>query len=179
MDETTPAPQASSKKWLWIAGGVIILILIGAAVTGFGGRGTSLGSAYFAPGTDVEQNTDGTVTYTGDQGSVTVGAGASLPENWPKDAPPPYSGASIIYSGNSNPTTGEEGSAIVYNTNGSVDSVVEYYTARLKAEGWKVEGSGKMSSMTILTATKDTRTFGAYLADNGQGQTSVTVGIQF
>ncbi|MFZ2886636.1 MAG: hypothetical protein WA021_02325 [Minisyncoccia bacterium] len=178
MDETTPAAQPSStKKWLLIGGGIVLLLIIGSVVTGFG-RGTGFGSAYFTPGVDVDQNIDGTTTYTNEEGSVTVGAGAGLPDNWPSDAPQPYTGAEILYSGTSNPATGAAGSAMVYSTSASAQSVIEYYNSRLRAEGWDVQATSVMAGMTVLSATKDTRTFGVYAADDGQGKTSVTVGVE-
>jgi hypothetical protein len=176
MEETSPATQASSKKWLYIIGGIIVLLVIGAVVSGFG-RGTGLGAAYFAPGTDVDRNMDGSTTYSTDEGSVTVG-GNSMPENWPSDAPTAYTGATIVYSGATNPTTGAAGSAVVYTVKASAESVVEYYESRLKAEGWAITASADAGGMKVITATKDTRVFGAYIGADGQGNTSVTAGIE-
>lgn len=177
MEETSPVAAASNKKWLYIIGGVIVLLLIGAAVTGAFGRGSGLGAAYFAPGTDVDRNMDGSTTYSTDEGSVTVGSN-TMPSNWPSDAPTAYTGATIVYSGSTNPTTGEAGSAVVYNVKASVTSVVEYYESRLKAEGWAITASAETAGMRVITATKDTRTFGAYIGADGQGNTSVTAGIE-
>jgi len=177
MEETSPAAQAPSKKWLYIIGGIIVLIALAAFFGGLG-RGTGLGSTYFAPGVDVDRNMDGSVTYESDEGSVTVGQGASMPDNWPSDAPTAYSGAQILYSGSTNPTTGESGSAVAYTVKASVDSVVEYHNSRLKAEGWTITASADAGGMRVITATKDTRTFGAYIGSDGQGNTSVTAGIE-
>ena len=178
MDETTQpvAAASSSKKWLYIGLSVFALIIIGFMFTG----GGPLGSAYFAgPGVDVDRNIDGTATYSNDEGSVTVGSGASMPSNWPSDAPTAYTGATILYSGSTNPTTGESGSAVAYNTTASLQSVMEYYSARLRAEGWTVEANTQMAGMNVITAKKDTRVFGAYVADAGNGVVNVTAGVQF
>ncbi len=181
MDETTPAAPAagSSKKWLWIALGVILLLVIGSVVTGFG-RGTGFGSAYFMPGVDVDRNMDGSTTYTDESGAgtVTVGAGGSMPDNWPSDAPDAYSGANIVYSGTSNPNTGESGSAVSYTVSASVESVVEYYESRLAAEGWTITGTTAAGGMQVIAAEKDTRVIGIYVTSDGQGNTAVTAGVQ-
>lgn len=176
MEETTPAVQ-SNKKVLYIVIGALAVLLLGALVVGAFGRGTSLGSAYFAPGVDVDRNMDGSTTYSNGEATVTVG-GNSMPENWPSDAPPAYDGAAISYSGTSNPQTGEAGAALVYTVKASAASVVEYYESRLKAEGWTITATANAGGMQVVTATKDTRTFGAYIGADGQGNTSVTVGIQ-
>ena len=176
MDETTQTQPASSKKWLYIVGGIIILLLLGVFFGGFG-RGTGLGSASFAPGTDVDRDIDGSTTYSTNEGSVTVGSN-TMPDNWPSDAPVAYSGASIVYSGATNPTTGAAGSAVAYTVKASVASVVEYYESRLKAEGWTITATAEAGGMRVISATKDTRTFGAYIGSDGQGNTSVTAGIE-
>lgn len=174
MDETTQMqPASSSKKWLYIGLAVLVLIILGFMFMGRGGPG----SAYFVPGADVDRNLDGSTTYTTEDGSVTVGGGASMPDNWPSDAPAAYSGAQILYSGSTNPTTGAAGSAVAYTTTASVQSVVEYYNSRLKAEGWTITASADAGGMKVITATKDTRTFGAYIGSDGT-TTSVTAGIE-
>lgn len=176
MEETSPVVQ-SNKKVLYIVIGALVVLFVGLAlVTGFG-RGTGFGSAYFTPGTDIDRNMDGSTTYSNDEGSVTVG-GNEMPDNWPSDAPTAYEGAVISYSGSSNPQTGEAGAAAVYTVKASADSVVQYYESRLKAEGWTVTATANAGGMKVITATKDTRTFGAYIGSDGQGNTSVTVGIQ-
>ncbi|MBS4052228.1 MAG: hypothetical protein KGZ69_13630 [Methylomonas sp.] len=176
MEETSPTTTGSNKKWLYIVGGIIVILVL-AALFGGVGRGTGLGSAYFAPGTDVDRNLDGSTTYSTNEGSVTVGSN-TMPENWPSDAPTAYEGATIVYSGSTNPTTGAAGSAVVYNVRASAESVVEYYESRLKAEGWAITATADAGGMKVITATKDTRTFGAYIGSDGQGNTSVTVGIE-
>lgn len=178
MEETTPVAAGSNKKMLYIGLGVLALIILGAIFMG-AGRRSSPGSAYLPgpAGVDTDRNMDGSVTYSNTEGSVTVGGG-SMPENWPSDAPVAYAGAQIMYSGTTNPQTGEAGSAVVYQTNASVQSVTEYYSSRLKAEGWTIEASADMAGMRVITAKKDTRTFGAYIADGGNGMTSVTAGIE-
>jgi uncharacterized protein YcfJ len=180
MDDVTSAQTqatGSNKKVFSIVIGALIVLLIGFAFVGGFGRGTGLGGAYVVPGADIDQNLDGSTTYTTDEGTVTVG-GNSMPENWPSDVPTAYEGAQITYAGTMNPQTGEAGSAAVYTVKASVESVVTYYESRLKAEGWTITAQADAGGMRVITATKDTRTFGAYIGADGQGGTSVTVGIE-
>jgi hypothetical protein len=176
MEEISPVVQ-SNKKVLYIVIGALVVLLIGGAVVGIFGRSTGLGAAYFTPGTDVDRNIDGSTTYSTEEGSVTVG-GNSMPSNWPSDAPTAYTDATIVYSGATNPTTGQNGSAVVYTVKASTASVIEYYESRLKAEGWAITASADAAGMRVITATKDTRTFGVYIGSDGQGTTSVTAGIE-
>ncbi len=158
MEETTGAEQMSGggKNKLWyIIGGVVILIILGALVS------RSIGFMCMrAAGVDVDRNMDGTMTYETNEGSVTVGQGASMPDNWPSDAPAAYSGAKISYSGTTNPQTGQSGSVVMYTTTASAQSVGEYYTSRLKSEGWNIEGTANMGRTQVSSAKKDTRTIG-------------------
>jgi hypothetical protein len=183
MDETTQPVQppiepkkGGSKKVLWIIVGIIILIAVGGMVSG--GFQKKLGTPYFMPdGVDVDKNADGSTTYTNESATVTVNGGG-MPANWPSDAPEAYDGATIIYSGENNPATGKAGSAVVYTTNASLSSVVEYYTARLRSEGWTIESNAVAAGMTVITAKKDTRLFVAY-AGSSNGTTQVTSGVEF
>ncbi len=155
-----------SKKWLYIIIAVVAVILLGWFFKG---------SFYSVPGANIDRNLDGSTTYSSDQGQVTVG-GNKLPDNWPQDAPK-YSNANIQYSGSSNPQTGEEGSAIVFTTSDSVQAVVDFYKNELISNGWNIEQTATVGPSTVLSAVKDTRTLGVYIADAGNGQVSVTVGI--
>jgi len=178
MEETTQVAAHSHTKRNIIIGVVALLVLIGIVLSFAGSVGSVWGNyGGVVPGVDVDRNMDGSVTYESDEGTVTVG-GASMPSNWPSDAPTAYTGATIAYSGTTNPTTGESGSAVVYTTNASIASVVEYYDSRLKAEGWTIEASVDMGGTRVITAKKDTRTIGVYVQDAGNGVTNVTAGVQ-
>ncbi|OGG90766.1 hypothetical protein A3H16_00680 [Candidatus Kaiserbacteria bacterium RIFCSPLOWO2_12_FULL_53_8] len=100
-----------------------------------------------------------------------------MPDNWPSDAPAIYSGGTIQYSGSSNPQTGQAGSVVVYSAKATVSSVVEYYKAQLAQAGWTLEGTANSAGTTIISAKKDTRTFGISVADTGTGTVQVTAGI--
>lgn len=182
MDQTTPSqvPESkSSKKGLYIVIAIVVLVIIY-----FIARGGSSGVPQAASvingvngvnGVNVQNQPNGATTYSNSEGSVTVG-GTSLPANWPSDAPT-YANAKIQYSGASNPQTGEQGSYIMFLTSDSAKKVSDFYTAQLTAKGWKVEQTASMNTGSVISATKDTRTMGVYMADSGNGQTTVTVGI--
>lgn len=178
MENDTVAPaKNSNKKIIIVIGAVVVLLLLGYMMGLFNtGPGGITSPAYFVPGADVNQNYDGSVTYETEEGSVTVG-GSQMPASWPSDAPTAYTGAQIYYSGDVNPTTGTSGSSVSYSVTASVESVVEYYESRLKAEGWTIEGTADVSGFRVITAKKDNRTFGVYVMAS-EGSTQVTAGVQ-
>ncbi|MEK7152088.1 MAG: hypothetical protein AAB523_03275 [Patescibacteria group bacterium] len=163
-----------SKKVLYAVIGVVVILLVGWFFTrGSGGLGTSIPSI---PGVDIDRNIDGSATYSNEDGTVTIGAN-SLPDNWPNDAPK-YPNASIQYSGSSNPQTGEAGAMVMFTTPDKQQTVVDFYKRELASEGWKIEQTLVMGTVTMLVAQKDERTFGVQIAtDEGSGQVSVTVSV--
>ncbi len=174
MEETTTQPvQGSNKTVLYIIGGIVVLALVGSFMTrGIGYMGMR------AAGVDVRPNMDGSATYKTDEGSVTIGAN-SMPDNWPSDAPANFAGATISYSGSSNPQTGEAGSVVMYSVNGSVDAITAHYKAQLESNGWTIEQTANMGGATIIAAKKDSRSFGVYITPGEDGtavvQASVTM----
>jgi hypothetical protein len=166
-------PSTSGNKMWYIIGGIVILLLLGWVVT----RGIG-GAIMGAAGVNVTPGANGSATYTSSDGSVTVGTSASMPGTWPSDAPANYSGASIVYSGTSNPQTGQAGSAVSYTVRASAQAVADYYKQQLTSAGWTIEGTANMTGATVVSAKKDTRTIGVYISDTGSGNVSVTVGIE-
>ena len=168
----TPPTSGSGNKMWYIIGAIVAVVLVG----GFLSRSAGF-MAMRAAGVDVRPNANGTMTYGNNEGTVTVGSGASMPSNWPSDAPANYSGAAIQYSGASNPQTGQAGSAVVYTAKASAQSVIDYYKGELAKGGWKTDGEMNTAGATVLSAKKDTRTIGIYVTDTGNGSVSVTIGI--
>lgn len=164
--------EAKSKKGLYIVIGivVILLIIVVSRRSPYGMMG-----GVNVNGVNIDRNLDGSATYSNKEGTVTVGNN-TLPDNWPSDAPK-YGNAKIQYSGSSNPQTGEKGAAVMFLTSDSAQSVVDFYKRELASNGWTVEQSANMGASTVLAAKKDTRTFGVYITDTGNGQVSVTIGI--
>ncbi|OHA28049.1 MAG: hypothetical protein A3D56_00010 [Candidatus Taylorbacteria bacterium RIFCSPHIGHO2_02_FULL_45_35] len=157
----------SSKKGLYI----IVVVIAGILIIGWMAKG----SMRAVTGVDVDTKIDGSATYTTNDGTVTVG-GNSLPDEWPSDAPK-YPGASIQYSGSSNPQTGEAGIALSFLTSDSLQKVVDFYKEELPSNGWVVEQTMNSGGSTVMAAKKGDRTFGLYIADSGDGKVSVTVSI--
>ncbi|OHA27241.1 MAG: hypothetical protein A3C06_04075 [Candidatus Taylorbacteria bacterium RIFCSPHIGHO2_02_FULL_46_13] len=155
-----------SKKLLYIVIGVVVVLIIGWVAKS---------SMRSLTGVDVDTRMDGSTTYSNDEGTVTVG-GNKLPDNWPSDAPK-YQNADIQYSGSSNPQTGEAGASVVFLTSDNAQEVVDFYKKELTSNGWTIEQTATIGASTILSAKKNERTFGVYIADSGDGKVSVTVGI--
>lgn len=170
MDEVNQQSSGSKSKMPWIIGGIVILLAIAWLFQGGWGM-------FMQSRTGIDRNVDGSTTYSNEEGSVTVG-GNAMPENWPSDAPQNYAGASIQYSGTSNPQTGKAGSAIVYTVNASLQSVVDHYKSQLSSAGWTVEGTATVGPSTVISARKDDRVMGIYISDAGNGQVAVTAGIE-
>ena len=168
----TPSTSGSNKLW-YIIGGIIVLALLGWLLAR--GAGSMMGAA---SGVNTQPHMDGSTTYTDAQGNSATVGGGSMPENWPSDAPQNYAGATIQYSGNSNPQTGKAGAAVVYTANASAQAVVDYYKAQLTSNGWTIGGSANTGGTTILSATKAGRTFGVYIIGTGNGSVSVTAGLE-
>jgi hypothetical protein len=118
------------------------------------------------------------MTYTNEQGSITtaVGGTTSLPKNWPSDAPQ-YANAQIQSAVEANPQAGQAQSAVVFSTTDSPQVVADFYKQDLAAKGWKVEQTVTSSTGTVIGATKDTRSFGLYIAATGNGKTIVTASV--
>ena len=158
------------KKVMYIIAGVIVVLLI--VIIGFFVRPMMMFNK-----TSYQQNPDGTQTYSNSEGTVTVGA--SMPSTWPSDVPANYTGAQIIFSGDSNPQTGKAGAVVSYTVhNTSIQAISDYYKSGLTAQGWHIEGTTNIGSQVIIGATKDTRTFGASIVDAGNGDITVTAGLQ-
>ncbi|MBI5644893.1 hypothetical protein HY970_02235 [Candidatus Kaiserbacteria bacterium] len=171
-DAQMPTPKGMSNKIWYVIGAIVAVLLIGWLAT----RGMSYGAARMA-GANVDQHMDGSTTYSNGEGSVTVGGG-SMPDNWPSDAPANYAGASIQYSGNSNPQTGKSGAAVVYTARGSSTDVLNYYKSELASKGWKIEGTFNANGTTALSARKDTRVMAVYIVPGAEGMVAVTAGIE-
>src|SRR3989344_3893943 len=70
-----------------------------------------------------------------------------------------------------------DGAAIVFTTSDKVQAVADFYKRELASNGWVIEQTANIGGSTVLSAKKDTRMLGVYIADAGDGQVSVTVSI--
>ena len=172
MDETNTQPVAGSNKTIfYIIGGLVVLGVLGGMM--------SRGAGYMGlrqAGVNVQPGPGGAATYSNEEGSVTVG-GNKMPDNWPSDAPSNFAGASIQYSGSSNPQTGQAGSALVYTVKASADAVAAQYKSELQSKGWTIESTANVAGATVISAKKDTRTFGAYISSAEEGNVTVQASI--
>ncbi len=125
---------------------------------------------------DVDVDADGTMHVETSEGSFTAG-NTELPADWPSDAPAVYPGASITYSATVNPSTGNPGSAVMMTTDDAGNAVASFYKSALADKGWQVSATMEGGGNTIITATKDDRTFSMILAAAGD-QTSITLAIE-
>lgn len=159
--------ETKSKKGLYVVVAVVAVLLIGSWI--------SKNSMKAVTGVDVDKNIDGSATYTTKEGSVSVGTN-KLPADWPSDAPT-YKNATIQYSASTNPQTGGAGLGVVFMTSDSSQIVIDFYKKELVAKGWTIEQTAIAGQTTVISAKKDDRQFGMYIADAENGQTSVTVSI--
>jgi hypothetical protein len=60
----------------------------------------------------------------------------------------------------------------------SVENIAKYYQDSLTAQGWDIEGTANLGMQSVVGAKKDTRTFGASIADSGNGVITVTAGLE-
>lgn len=168
-----------NKKYLWIGLGVLAVAGVIVIAANVMNRGTARQDAY-TQSIGTETNDAGIVTYDDQQGNVIVGGeNLAMPKNWPTDAPGTYAGAAIIYSGATNPATGEAGAAIAYTINGTFVNVRTFYETELQKNGWIIQSNGDMAGMRVIIAKKDTRTFAVYIAEGADGTIAVTAGVEF
>ncbi|MBI4066674.1 hypothetical protein HY411_03075 [Candidatus Gottesmanbacteria bacterium] len=117
--------------------------------------------------------TNAAVTVKTKEGAFSTST--KIPADWPADAPV-YPGSTVTYSGSSNPQTGESGYAAVLTTSDSAQKVRDYYSKELISQGWKTEATYNANESSVISATKDTRTFTVATAEAG-GTTTITLGV--
>lgn len=152
----------------------ITLVIVGVIVLLFGWNMFS--GSRNSTGLNINKSGTGTTTYSDKDGSVSVG-GNKYPDNWPTDAPK-YANATIEYSAAANPQTGGAASSVIFLTTSSAQAVADFYKKELMTLGWTVEQVANTGGTMVITAKKDTRTFAVYIVDSGDGQVTVTVGIE-
>jgi hypothetical protein len=122
---------------------------------------------------DVKVDADGTVEVKTDE--ATVSNKQELPSEWPSDVPA-YPGAAVQFSGTAtNPETGKEGSAAMFTTTDTGTAVIDFYKAKIAAEGWTVSNTMQINGGTVLVAAKDDRVLTVSIA-SAEGQTAITIG---
>ena len=166
---------------------MILVIALGGAVTG-GVVYVGIGNQKTAPATSDVSSTKAAAsdvaktdsTYVDTQWNQAVGGTAGMPENWPKDAPSAYPGATLMSSLSKNIGTGKSDPSVIYFTDAPKAKVIEYYVKGLTANAWKIEANADNGAgYHILTAKKDTRSFAAFVSTDPKGKTGVTSGVTF
>lgn len=119
--------------------------------------------------------------YVNTQWNDAVGGTKGMPENWPKDVPSAYAGATLMASLTKNLGTGKQDPSVNYFTNVSGVEVTDYYIKGLNENGWKIEANADSpAGYRVITAKKDTRSFYAFISVvQVEGKTGVTSGVTF
>jgi hypothetical protein len=163
--------NSTKNKTLYIIIGIVVVVVLLKVIGGVIGGGVERA----VTGGTVQRDLRGATTYSNENGSVTVG-GTSYPDNWPSDAPK-YSGGNIQYAGATNPQNGSAGASVVFTTKDTVSAVTAFYKKELPASGWTIEQTMNTGGATVMSAKKDTRTFGMYIVES-EGTVTVTIGIE-
>lgn len=181
------APTKNSNKTLYIVIGVIgvivLLVVLGNMVSRFTGERAVERAIELSSGGDVDININkggaGSVKITSDDGAeieYSAGGNVAIPATWPNDMPV-LDGATVSYVGSSNPTTGEAGSVVMFQTDQSLEEVSAYYEQVLADNGWTVESTVRTGDAVMFAGSKDTRTVSLYVSSSDPGTTSVTLSI--
>lgn len=107
------------------------------------------------------------------EGNFEIG-GSTLPEDWPSDAPA-YPGASIQYSA-SGLQAESAGQGVMLTTTDSLQTVIDFYTAEMKSNGWKIEGSMNAGTTSTIAGSKGDRVF-TVVVTSVDTQTSITLAL--
>ncbi len=112
------------------------------------------------------------VTITGKNGeSMTINSeGGKLPDDYPKDVP--VASGKIVMATSVN-NADNKGASLILESADSLDKTVAFYKKGLADNGWKTEATIAAESMTMLTASKDTRQLVIQIGES-DGKTSVT-----
>lgn len=169
-----------------LLGKKIILGIAGALIVAGGvyvGMSTEESTTDTPKVTQAETKTsDGTKadpTYVNTQWNDAVGGTKGMPENWPKDAPVAYVGATLMSSLTKDLGTGKPDPSVVYFSDTPGPEMILYYVKGLESNGWKIEANADSAGYRVITAKKDTRAFFAFVSVGPDGKTGVTSGVTF
>jgi hypothetical protein len=117
--------------------------------------------------------------YENTMWNTAVGGVGAMPENWPKDAPVAIRGATLMSSLAKDLGTQEPNPSVIYFTPTPLDEAIAYYVRGLTENGWKIDTNADSAGYRVITASKDTRSFFAFVSSDGAGKTGVTSGVTF
>jgi len=120
----------------------------------------ALGAGCGKEGANVQiKNKDVNIQAAG--GSNTV----ALPDNFPKDVPM-IPGGSVKTAITTNDVV-----SIALIASAPVEEVAKYYRDNLQSQGWKLESTALIGQVTMVSASKDQRNFGAQIVKGDDGTT--------
>ena len=168
-----------SRRWLLRSGVVAAVLVALLAMTGCGlllRKGVES-----ATGVKVDQGT-GKTTVTGKNGETATIQEGKIPDGLPSDFPV-YQGT--VKLGNK-VTTGEGTTfSIVIETTDDAKTVGDWYDAKLKAAGWKIDGRNDVTtngkSITTISATsgsKQAMIIAGESADTTQNSVNITLTVK-
>jgi hypothetical protein len=114
----------------------------------------------------------GTLTITdgkGGGGMFAAGAGAKLPDSWPKDFPL-ASGAKVTFALDT-----PNGASVTYETADPPAKVYEYYASTMPGQGWKINVRTSSDDGGTLMMTKDPKRSATVVVSGTGGKTSVVL----
>lgn len=106
-----------------------------------------------------------TVQMKKEGAEVTVGAGSEIPDDFPGDIPI-YPGLEVYASAREKE---KEMFSVQGKTGDSVDTVSQFYRARLESGGWGEEAVMKNPQMTVLNYTKEERAVNVMITGGSDG----------
>lgn len=184
MPPNTPPVVTTALGAKGIIGIVAALIIVGGGGAIYmsmeSGKTNESKSDIAAGDTAIPNNAESDSTYVDTQWNQAVGGTAGMPENWPKDAPPAYAGATLMSALSKNLATGKSDPSVIYFTDASRAEIIDYYVKNLNGNGWKIEANADSpAGYYVITAKKDTRSFAVFISVDPQGKTGVTSAVTF
>lgn len=181
MNQTPPSTPTKTRPWILIAVMVSLLLLVGYGIKNIMEMaskkiGETMVENMMEKATGGKADVDvegGNMKIKTDEGTLTTGQ--TMPKDWPTDAPV-YPKAEVQYSASVSPTGGKTGQALVLMSTDTQQQVSEFYAAELSKQGWTISANAQAAGSTVITATKDTRTFSAMIAASDD-RTTITLGV--
>ncbi len=123
-----------------------------------------------------ETETNSSVGVVMNNDNDTIQTGTTLPGDWPTDVEI-YAGATISWSATTNQASGNAGSAVVFTTGDSEQTVVDFYKKSMKDNGWTIQTTMQTGEGVVLVANKDERSLSLSVVRTDEGTTTVTLGV--
>lgn len=171
--------QNNNNNTLFVVGAVVVGALV--LVYFFMNRTTSV--TINQNSTTTESNIATQTAITEENKLIDVNANVKVakivggyPSSWPSDVPK-YPNGTIVGKGGNNPNSQPTEAVVVFTTDDSVKSVVNFYLNGLRSNGWTIteDGAGT-ANMTTFRASKGKRSMSGYAVYENK-KTEVTLGV--